>query len=147
MRPGRKREGWRWRRSLTCPLNLHPLALERPSPDPPLSHRAELHRAESGEQAQGWSVEVTWSSGLQKQEARYPKLLRLSTHPSNQGLCCAVVNGFSCVRLFVIPWTVAYQGALSMGFSRQEYQSGLPFLPPEELPNTGTIVLMILSLT
>ena len=33
----------------------------------------------------------------------------------------------SRVRLFVTPWTVAYQVSLSMGFSRQEYWSGLPF--------------------
>ena len=89
LRLGRKREGWRWRRSLTWPLNLHPPALERPSPDPPLSHGAELHRAEDGGQAQGWSVEVTLSLGLRKQEARYPKLLRLCTHLTNQVLCCA----------------------------------------------------------
>ena len=31
------------------------------------------------------------------------------------------VKSFSCVRLFVTPWTVAYQASLSMGFSRQEY--------------------------
>ena len=35
------------------------------------------------------------------------------------------------------PWTVAYQDALSMGFSRQEYWSGLQFLPPGDLPNPG----------
>ena len=34
----------------------------------------------------------------------------------------------SCVRLFATPWTVAYQAPLSMGFSRQQYWSGLPFL-------------------
>ena len=33
----------------------------------------------------------------------------------------------SHVRLFVIPWTVAYQAPPSMGFSRQEFWSGLPF--------------------
>ena len=33
----------------------------------------------------------------------------------------------------VIPWTVAHQVPLSMGFSRQVYQSGLPFLPPGDL--------------
>ena len=32
-----------------------------------------------------------------------------------------------CVRLFETPWTVAYQAPPSMGFSRQEYWSGLPF--------------------
>ena len=35
----------------------------------------------------------------------------------------------SLVRLLVIQWTVAYQAPLSMGFSRQEYWSGLPLLP------------------
>ena len=36
----------------------------------------------------------------------------------------------SRVRLFATPWTVAYQASLSMGFSRQEYWSGLPFPSP-----------------
>ena len=37
----------------------------------------------------------------------------------------------------VTPWTVACQAPLSMGFSRQEYCSGLPFLPPGDLPDPG----------
>ena len=36
------------------------------------------------------------------------------------------------------PWTVACKVPLSMGFSRQEYWSGLLFLPPRDLPDTGT---------
>ena len=43
----------------------------------------------------------------------------------------------SCVQFFVTPWTVACQAPLSMGFSRQEYWSGLPCLPPGDLPNPG----------
>ena len=35
------------------------------------------------------------------------------------------------------PWTVAYQAPLSMGFSRQEYWSGLPFPSPGDLPDQG----------
>ena len=35
------------------------------------------------------------------------------------------------------PWTVAGQAPLSMGFSRQEYWSGLPFPSPGDLPNPG----------
>ena len=35
------------------------------------------------------------------------------------------------------PWTVARQAPLSMGFSRQEYCSGLPFSPPGDLPDKG----------
>ena len=47
------------------------------------------------------------------------------------------VKSFSCVRLFVTPWTVAYQAPWSVGFSRQEYWSGLPFPFPGDLPNPG----------
>ena len=36
------------------------------------------------------------------------------------------VKSLSCVRLFATPWTAAYQAPPSMGFSRQEYWSGLP---------------------
>ena len=43
----------------------------------------------------------------------------------------------SCVWLFVTPWTVAHQAPLSMGFSRPEYWSGLPFPPPGDLPDPG----------
>ena len=48
------------------------------------------------------------------------------------------VKSLSRVRLFATPWTVAYQAPPSMGFSRQEYWSGLPFPSPEDLPNPGT---------
>ena len=47
------------------------------------------------------------------------------------------VKSLSCVRLFVTPWTVAYQAPLSVGFFRQEYWSRLPFPPPGDLPNPG----------
>ena len=48
-----------------------------------------------------------------------------------------VLSRFSRVWLFVTPWTVAHQAPLSMGFSRQEYWSGLPCPPPGDLPNPG----------
>ena len=38
---------------------------------------------------------------------------------------------------FAIPWTKACLASLSMGFSRQKYWSGLPFLPPGDLPDPG----------
>ena len=43
----------------------------------------------------------------------------------------------SLVWLFVTLWNVAHQVPLSLGFSRREYQSGLPFAPPEYLPDPG----------
>ena len=50
---------------------------------------------------------------------------------------CYIVKSLSRVRLFATPWTVAQQATLSMGFYRQEYQSGLPFPSSEDLPNPG----------
>ena len=44
----------------------------------------------------------------------------------------------SCVQLFATPWTVARQASQFMGFSRQEYWSGLPLPPPGDLPDPGT---------
>ena len=43
----------------------------------------------------------------------------------------------SHVHFFATPWTVARQAPLSVGFSRQEYWSGLPFPPPGDLPSPG----------
>ena len=47
------------------------------------------------------------------------------------------VKLLSPVWLFATPWTVAYQVPPSMGFSRQECWSGLPFPSPGDLPNPG----------
>ena len=46
-------------------------------------------------------------------------------------------QSFSCVWVFAVLWAVARQAPLSMGFSRQEYWSGLPFPPPQDLPDPG----------
>ena len=60
-----------------------------------------------------------------------------------QGLGCVCVCVYarmwalSCVWLFVSLWTVVFQASLSMGFSRQEYWSGLPRPPPGDLPDPG----------
>ena len=47
------------------------------------------------------------------------------------------VSSLSRVWLFVTPWTVAYKALPSVGFSRQEYWSGLPFPSPGDLPDPG----------
>ena len=52
-------------------------------------------------------------------------------------MCVGVLSRLGHVRLFVTLWTVARQPPLSMGFSRQEYWSGLPCPPPGDLPNPG----------
>ena len=53
---------------------------------------------------------------------------------SSVGVCAW---SLSCVRLFVTPWVVAHQAPLPMGFSRQEYWSGLPFPMPRDSPDLG----------
>ena len=47
------------------------------------------------------------------------------------------VKSLSCVQLFATLWTVAHQAPPSMGFSKQEYWSELPFLSPGDLPDPG----------
>ena len=51
--------------------------------------------------------------------------------------CTCVLNCFSGVQLFATLGIIACQAPLSLGFSRQEYWSGLPFPPPGDLPNAG----------
>ena len=58
-------------------------------------------------------------------------------------MCVCVLSG---VQLFVIQWTVARQAPLCVGFSRQEYWSGLPFSTPGDLPNPGTEPTALASL-
>ena len=53
-------------------------------------------------------------------------------------MCTCVLSCFSHGQLLEILWTVTLQALLSMGFSRQEYWSGLQCLPPEDLPDPGT---------
>ena len=62
-------------------------------------------------------------------------IFRIPNYVSFHGVC--MLSHFTCVRLFAAPWTVAWQAPLSMGFSRQEYWSGLPCPSPGDLSNLG----------
>ena len=64
-------------------------------------------------------------------------LLRASALNSLPVLSMCVLSHSSRVQLFESPWTVALRAPLCMGFSRQEYWSGLPFPPPGDLPDSG----------
>ena len=80
-----------------------------------------------------------WIQGL---NPGLPHCKQMLYHLSHQGSLIALwtsepVKLLSCVRLFAIPWSVAYQAPPSMEFSRQEYWSGLPFPSPGELPDPG----------
>ena len=69
---------------------------------------------------------------------------------SNAGKWKVKVKSLSPVRLFSTPWTAAYQAPLSMGFSRQEYWSGVPLPSPNlaftniqlEFQNINSIIII-----
>ena len=68
----------------------------------------------------------------------YMYLLYLTSIDCIYRLLCSIwVKSLSRVQLFATLWIVAYQPALSIGFSRQEYWSGLPFPSPGDLPEPG----------
>ena len=56
-----------------------------------------------------------------------------------------MLSCFSPVQLFVTLWTVAHQSPLSMGFSRQEYWSGLLCPPPGDLPHPEIELASLMS--
>ena len=62
---------------------------------------------------------------------------KLDTCHPNLICACVHVCMLSHVQLFVMPWSVPHQAPLSMGFSWQEYWSGLPFPSPGDLPDLG----------
>ena len=52
-------------------------------------------------------------------------------------MCVCMLSCFSCVQLCVTLWTATHQTSLSVGFSKQEYWSGLPCPPLGHLPDPG----------
>ena len=68
----------------------------------------------------------------------YRQLMETSCSPAlYMSLPVCVLSHFSRVGLFTTPWTAAHWAPLSMGFSRQQYWSGLPCPPPGDLPHSG----------
>ena len=76
--------------------------------------------------SKGWSQDSTCGlSGYKALNSRKNDILKVK------------MKSLSRVHLFATPWTVAHQAPLSVGFSRQEYWSGLPFPSPGDLPDPG----------
>ena len=117
--PMHENEKWKWSRSVVSdssrPHGLQPTRMFRPWDFP------------------GKSTGVGCHCLLQTKHCQTTALIRdiYST------TCEGVVSHFNHVQFFVTLWNVAHQAPLSMGFSRQEYWSGLPFPTPGDLPNPG----------
>ena len=60
-------------------------------------------------------------------------------------MCACVLSDFSHVLVIATLWTLAHQAPLSIGFSGQEYWSGLVCPPPGDLPNTGIEPMSLMS--
>ena len=74
-----------------------------------------------------------WTGWISLQSKGLSRVFSNTPHP-----CCFLsVQSLGHVQLFATPWTVAWQAPLSVGLFRQEYYSGLPFLPPGHLLDPG----------
>ena len=56
-----------------------------------------------------------------------------------------MLSRFSCIELFETPWIVAFLSPMPMQFLREDYCSGLPCLPPGDLPDTGVETTSLMS--
>ena len=75
----------------------------------------------------------------------FPPELRLCVSHLTGPVCVCELSHFGCIWFFMTPWTVVPQAPLSMGFSRQEYWSGLPFPSPGDLPSPGMEPISLMS--
>ena len=76
-----------------------------------------------------WKSKKVWHQKMPPGQKAFDTLLGKKERKNVKSLCR--------VWLFATPWTVARQAPLSMGFSRQEYWSGLSFPSPGDIPNPG----------
>ena len=79
-----------------------------------------------------WTVQCM---GLQRVSHDWVTFTFTNIYVYNEYIC--MLSCFSRVQLFAMLWSVACQAPLSMGFSRQEYWSGLPCPPPGIFPTHG----------
>ena len=101
-----------------------------------------LHRFSKIKRSIKWSIKCIIFQHVFSQLAFFPfNIEYILANFKRQNIC---LNLFLCVCLcsdmsdfFVTPWTIAHWAPLSMGVSRQEYWSGLPFPTPGDLPNPG----------
>ena len=103
-----------------------------PELDPGLSLLSSCKTSGQCPQVHSWTSSDFLGSGHSPEPLS--QCLRCRAGQTSANLC---VCECSDVSDSVAPWTVAHQAPLSLGFSRQDYWSGLPFPPPGGLPDPG----------
>ena len=143
-------ELWCWRRTLESPLVCNEIKLVNPKGNQPWifigrtdaeADTPTLWPADTKSRLIGKDPDAGKDWRQEEKEATEDEMVawhhQRNGHEFKQTLKWSEVKSPSRVRPFVTPWTVAYQTPPSMGFSRQEYWSGLPFPSPGDLPNPG----------
>ena len=98
----------------------------------------------TGERGRGgrWGTIKTWECWFYKwQQSQESRLGGITLNEWTLWWLLCILSRFSHVHLFSTPVDCSHQTSLSMGFSRQEYWSGLPCPPPGDLPNPGVETL------
>ena len=118
---------WRW----TCVASIH-------NPVARTSHVALPNHRQLSESASSWCQEDQGPVHLWAVSTTIASMTSFASSWLPKFRLQCVLSCFSCVQLFVTPWTVSHKVPLSMGFYRQEYWSGLSFPAPGDLPHQGT---------
>ena len=92
-----------------------------------------------------WTSGSSWFAYCWSLVRRILSIILLHDHISQSLTLMCLPSCFSRASLFVTLWTVAHQAPLSVGFSRQEYWSGLLWCPPVDLPDPGTEPASLMS--
>ena len=86
-----------------------------------------------------WRIRLPHLKQFRKEEidGTVEKVQSLKENSTILELTAYGLSHFSCTQLCLTPWSIALQGPLSMGLSRQEHWNGLPFSSPGDLPDPG----------
>ena len=85
-----------------------------------------------------WHQRIWWTGQGRGEKLRTSQLWKENDFISRHLLMCMHAQLLGHVWFYVTPWIIARQAPLSMGFSRQEHWSGLPWPPPGDLLSLGT---------